>query len=207
MREPLALLRPMAALAAMLAGPVGATGLEIDVAGDAQGTIVIDLFEQSAPLHVERITTLAGEGAYDEVVFHRVIDGFMAQTGDVEFGRMGQDMRYAGRGGSQYPDLPAEFSDEISFERGMIGMARSNDPNSANSQFFIMFEPAPHLDGQYTIVGQVVEGMEIVDVIRRGRGRNGAVVGEPDRMTALRVREDDPVPPPPPEEEEEAELE
>ncbi len=130
----------------------------------------------------------------------------MAQTGDVEFGRIGQDMRYAGRGGSQYPDLPAEFSDEISFERGMIGMARSNDPNSANSQFFIMFEPAPHLDGQYTIVGQVVEGMEIVDLIRRGRGRNGAVVGEPDRMVALRVREDDPVPPPP-EEDAEVELE
>ncbi|MEX3015600.1 peptidylprolyl isomerase [Gymnodinialimonas hymeniacidonis] len=202
----LALLRPAAVLAALAVGPVGATGLEIDVDGEAQGTIIIDLFEESAPLHVERITTLAGEGAYDDVVFHRVIDGFMAQTGDVEFGRLGQDMRYAGRGGSQYPDLPAEFSDDISFERGMIGMARSNDPNSANSQFFIMFAPAPHLDGGYTIVGQVVEGMDIVDLIRRGRGRNGAVVGEPDRMTALRVRDDDPVAPPP-EEDEEVELE
>ncbi len=202
------LLRPLAVLAALAAGPVGATGLEVDIEGEAQGTIFIDLFEESAPQHVERITTLAGEGAYDDVVFHRVIDRFMAQTGDVEFGRMGQDMRYAGRGGSQYPDLPAEFSNDISFERGMIGMARSNNPNSANSQFFIMFEPAPHLNGQYTIVGQVVEGMEIVDLIRRGGGRNGAVVGEPDRMVALRVREDDPVPAPPPEEElEEVELE
>ncbi|MBF9045023.1 peptidylprolyl isomerase [Rhodobacterales bacterium HKCCE4037] len=185
-----------ALLAAGLCGQAGATGLEIDVTGDAQGTIVIDLFEETAPLHVERITTLATEGAYDNVVFHRVIDRFMAQTGDVEFGRLGQDMRYAGRGGSQYPDLPAEFSN-IPFERGMVGMARSNDPNSANSQFFIVFEPALHLNGQYTIVGQVVDGMEIVDRIRRGRGRNGAVVGEPDRMVALRVREDDPVPPPP----------
>jgi peptidylprolyl isomerase len=201
------LLRPAAVLAALVAGQVGATGLEIDLEGEAQGTVIIDLFEDTAPLHVERISTLVSEGAYEDIVFHRVIDGFMAQTGDVEFGRLGQDMRYAGRGGSQYPDLPAEFSDEISFERGMIGMARSNDPNSANSQIFIMFGPAPHLDGQYTIVGQVVEGMEVVDVIRRGGGRNGAVVGEPDRMVALRLREDDPVPPPPPEEEEEAELE
>ncbi len=196
----------LAAQTLLAAAPVAATGLEIDLEGEAQGTIVIDLFEETAPLHVERITTLAGEGAYDDVVFHRVIDGFMAQTGDVEFGRLGQDMRYAGRGGSQYPDLPAEFSDEVSFERGMIGMARSNDPNSANSQFFIMFGPAPHLDGGYTIVGQVVEGMEIVDLIRRGRGRNGSVVGEPDRMVALRVRDDDPVAPPP-EEDDEVELE
>lgn len=204
---PKAAFQPLLAalLAAGLCGPVAATGLEIDIEGEAQGTIVIDLFEEAAPLHVERITTLAEEGAYDDVVFHRVIDGFMAQTGDVEFGRLGQDMRYAGRGGSQYPDLPAEFSD-ISFERGMIGMARSQSPNSANSQFFIMFAPAPHLDGGYTIVGQVVDGMDVVDLIRRGRGRNGAVVGEPDRMVALRVRSDDPVPPPP-EEDAEVELE
>jgi peptidylprolyl isomerase len=164
------------------------------VAGDAQGTIVIDLFEDIAPQHVERITTLAEEGAYDDVVFHRVIDGFMAQTGDVEFGRMGQDMRYAGRGGSEYPDLPAEFSD-IPYERGIVGMARAQDPNSANSQFFIMFEAAPPLNGQYTVVGEVVSGMEVVDLIKRGRGRNGAVIGEPDRMVDLRVLEADPVPP------------
>jgi peptidylprolyl isomerase len=162
--------------------------------GDAQGTIVIDLLEEVAPQHVERITTLAAEGAYDDVVFHRVIEGFMAQTGDVEFGVMGMDMRYAGRGGSEYPDLPAEFSD-IPYERGIVGMARAQDPNSANSQFFIMFAPAPPLDGQYTVVGRVVAGMDVVDAIKRGTGRNGAVIGPPDRMTALRVLEEDPVPP------------
>ncbi|WP_284264977.1 peptidylprolyl isomerase [Roseicyclus amphidinii] len=188
-------MRKLALAFCLLGAPAWATGLEIDIAGEAQGTIVIDLFEDVAPLHVERITTLAAEGAYDDVVFHRVIDGFMAQTGDVEFGRMGQDMRYAGRGGSDYPDLPAEFSD-ITFDRGVIGMARAQSPDSANSQFFIMFAPGAFLDGDYTVVGQVVEGMEIVDAIKRGRGRNGAVIGPPDRMTALRVREDDPQPPP-----------
>lgn len=184
-----------AALIAALPGTAFATGLEIDIAGEAEGTIVIDLFEDVAPQHVERITTLAAEGAYTDVVFHRVIDGFMAQTGDVEFGRMGQDMRYAGMGGSQYPDLPAEFSD-ITFDRGVVGMARAQNPNSANSQFFIMFAPGPFLDGDYTVVGQVVEGMDVVDAIKRGRGQNGAVVGEPDRMVGLRVRSDDPVAPP-----------
>jgi peptidylprolyl isomerase len=188
-------MRKLALAFCLLGAPAWATGLEIDIAGEAQGTIVIDLFEDVAPLHVERITTLAAEGAYDDVVFHRVIDGFMAQTGDVEFGRMGQDMRYAGRGGSDYPDLPAEFSD-ITFDRGVIGMARAQSPDSANSQFFIMFAPGAFLDGDYTVVGQVVEGMEVVDAIKRGRGRNGAVIGPPDRMTALRVREDDPQPPP-----------
>jgi len=180
-----------AGLAAAPLAPALATGLEIDVAGEADGTIVIDLFEDIAPLHVERIVTLANEGAYNDVVFHRVIDGFMAQTGDVEFGRMGQDMRYAGRGGSAYEDLPAEFSD-LTFDRGVLGMARSQSPDSANSQFFIVFEPAPHLDGGYTIVGRVVEGMEVVDAIKRGGGQNGAVTGQPDRMVDVRVREDDP---------------
>ena len=179
-------MRNLALALSLLASPALASGLEIDVAGEAEGTIVIDLFEDLAPQHVERISTLAAEGAYENVVFHRVIDGFMAQTGDVEFGRMGQDMRYAGRGGSSYPDLPAEFSDRP-FERGIIGMARSNDPDSANSQFFIMFGSTPQLNGQYTVVGEVVEGMEIVDAIKRGTGRNGAVIGEPDRMTAVRV--------------------
>ena len=176
----------------VLCGPAFATGLEIDIAGEAEGTVIIDLFEEVAPQHVARITTLAQEGAYDDVVFHRVIEGFMAQTGDVEYGRMGQDMRYAGRGGSQYPDLPAEFS-EITFDRGVIGMARAQNPNSANSQFFIMFAPGPVLDGQYTVVGQVVGGMEVVDAIKRGGGQNGAVIGVPDRMRAVRVRDDDPV--------------
>ncbi|MDG4647591.1 peptidylprolyl isomerase [Roseibacterium sp. SDUM158017] len=184
----------LAAAVCLLAAPAFATGLEIEVDGDAQGTIVIDLFEETAPLHVERITTLAAEGAYDDIVFHRVIDGFMAQTGDVEFGALGQDMRYAGRGGSRYPDLPAEFSN-IPFERGIVGMARAQSPDSANSQFFIMFAPAPPLNGQYTVVGEVVAGMDVVDLIKRGRGRNGAVIGEPDRMVGLRVLEEDPAPP------------
>ncbi|RMA41985.1 peptidylprolyl isomerase [Rhodophyticola porphyridii] len=176
-----------------LAAPAAATGLEIDLAGEAEGTIVIDLFEEVAPAHVERIVTLAADGAYDDVVFHRVIDGFMAQTGDVEFGRMGMDMRYAGRGGSELADLPAEFSD-LPFERGVIGMARAADPDSANSQFFIMFAPTPQLNGDYTVIGEVVGGMDVVDAIKRGEGRNGAVIGQPDRMVALRVLEEDPEP-------------
>lgn len=190
-----------------------ATGLEIDVVGEGEGTIVIDLFEEIAPEAVARITRLAEEGAYDDVVFHRVIEGFMAQTGDVEFGQLGQDMRYAGRGGSSYPDLPPEFSD-LSFARGMIGMARLGDPQcqgrpgceereeylaSANSQFFIMFSPQPLLDGAYTLVGEVIDGMEAVDRIKIGRGPNGAVIGEPDRMVALRVLAEDPVLVPDPE--------
>jgi peptidylprolyl isomerase len=175
------------ALAAALAGQAAfAAGLEIDITGEAEGTVVIDLLEDVAPQHVERITALAAEGLYDSVVFHRVIEGFMAQTGDVEFGRMGQDMRMAGRGGSELPDLPAEFSD-ISFERGVVGMARAQSPDSANSQFFIMFAPAPHLDGLYTVVGRVTEGMEVVDAIRRGAGPSGAVTGRPDMMTEVRV--------------------
>jgi peptidylprolyl isomerase len=189
-------MRRLAVLLCLLGGPAAATGLELDIAGEADGTVVIDLFEDVAPRHVERITRLAREGAYDDVVFHRVIDGFMAQTGDVEYGRMGQDMRYAGRGGSAYADLPLEASGR-SFERGTVGMARGRDEDSANSQFFIMFGPAPHLDGGYTVVGQVVEGMDVVDAIKRGRGRNGAVVGPPDRMAALRLLRDDPQPPPP----------
>ena len=187
MRKPASSLTLALTLALILAaGPAAATTLQLDVTGEAQGTIVIDLFEEVAPNHAERIATLAEEGAYDDVVFHRVIDGFMAQTGDVEFGRIGQDMRYAGRGGSQYPDLAAEFSD-LSFERGMVGMARGQDPDSANSQFFIMFAPEPRLDGDYTIVGQVIEGMEVVDAIKRGTGNNGAVIGQPDVITAARV--------------------
>ena len=170
----------------LAAGPAFSTGLEIDIAGEADGTVVIDLFEDVAPAHVERITALAEAGAYDEVVFHRVIDGFMAQTGDVEFGRTGGDMRMAGRGGSDLPDLPAEFSD-IPYERGTVGMARSQDPDSANSQFFIMFGEASSLNGQYTVVGEVTEGMEVVDAIKRGEGMNGSVIGQPDMMEEVRV--------------------
>jgi peptidylprolyl isomerase len=173
---------------ALLPMPAFATTLEIDVAGEAGGTITIDLFEDVAPRHVEQITALAADGAYDGVVFHRVIDGFMAQTGDVQFGRMGSDMRMAGTGSSARPDLAAEFSDR-SFERGVVGMARSSDPNSANSQFFIMFDDATHLDGQYTVVGEVTDGMDVVDAIKRGDGPNGAVIGEPDVMQDVRVVE------------------
>lgn len=178
-----------AAILAVVAGPALSAGLEIDIAGEANGTLVIDLFEGVAPLHVAQITAIAEAGGYNNVVFHRVIDGFMAQTGDVEHGIVGGDMRRAGTGASEMPDIPAEFSDELHFERGMIGMARSQNPDSANSQFFIMFEPGYFLDGQYTIVGEVTSGMDIVDMIKRGSGGNGAVVGEPDRMVAVRVTE------------------
>ncbi|HMS94196.1 MAG TPA: peptidylprolyl isomerase, partial [Tabrizicola sp.] len=146
--------------------------LTIEVAGAANGTIVIDLLPEVAPQHVAQITALAREGAYDNVVFHRVIDGFMAQTGDVQYGKAGTDTAPAGIGGSAKPALPAEFSD-IPFERGIVGMARTNDPNSANSQFFIMFASAPTLDGQYTVVGRVVSGMEVVDAITRGDPQQG----------------------------------
>ena len=176
----------LVACAIMVAGPALATGLEVDIAGEANGTVVIDLFEDVAPKHVEQITALAAEGAYDGVVFHRVIDGFMAQTGDVEFGKAGGDISGAGRGGSTRPDLPAEFSD-LNFDRGVVGMARSQSPNSANSQFFIMFDEGYFLNGQYTVVGKVTSGMDVVDQIKLGKGANGSVLGEPDQMKAVRV--------------------
>ena len=160
--------------------------LVIEVAGEANGTIVIDLLPEVAPRHVEQITALAREGAYDGVVFHRVIEGFMAQTGDVEHGRIGSDMRRAGTGGSARPDIAAEFSD-LPFERGTVGMARAASPDSANSQFFIMFGDGSFLNGQYTVFGRVIEGMEVVDAIKRGTGQNGAVVGQPDVMTRVTV--------------------
>ena len=182
-------MRSLAVLLALAASPALASGLEIDVTGAANGTVVIDLFEDVAPRHVEQITALASEGAYDGVVFHRVIEGFMAQTGDVQHGRIDGDRSRVGTGGSDRPDIPAEFTEEMSFERGVVGMARSQNPNSANSQFFIMFEDGPFLDGQYTIVGKVTEGMDVVDAIKRGDGPNGSVLGEPDVMSAVRVIE------------------
>ncbi len=182
----------LAALMLVGAAAPGAAGtgprLVIEVAGEASGAVVVELLPDIAPRHVERITALARDGAYDNVVFHRVIDGFMAQTGDVAFGRAGGDVSRAGTGGSDLPDLGAEFSD-VPFERGIIGMARSASPDSANSQFFIMFAPAPHLNGLYTVVGRVVEGMEVVDAIKRGAGPNGAVIGAPDVMRSVRVAE------------------
>jgi peptidylprolyl isomerase len=160
--------------------------LSIEVAGSTTGTIVIDLMPEVAPKHVAQIVALAKAGTYDDVVFHRVIDGFMAQTGDVQFGKGGGSPQ-AGMGQSELPNLPAEFS-SLSFDRGVIGMARSQDPDSANSQFFIMFAPAPHLDGQYTIVGKVISGMDVVDAIKKGEGGNGEVT-EPDRMAKVTVAE------------------
>ncbi len=178
---------------ALLALPAFAEGdgpgpnLIIDVTGAANGQIIIDLASDVAPKHVAQIVALAKSGAYDNVIFHRVIEGFMAQTGDVQYGKLGGETAMAGMGGSDMPDLPAEFS-EISFDRGIVGMARSQDPNSANSQFFIMFAPGEFLNGQYTVVGKVISGMEIVDAIKLGEGQNGEV-SEPDVMTKVTVQE------------------
>ena len=153
------------------------------------GDVVIELFPDVAPKHVERIKKLANDGLYDNVVFHRVIDGFMAQTGDVRFGNSSNndfDLNKAGMGGSKLPDLPAEFND-LPHERGTVSMARSSDPNSANSQFFICFNPAPFLDRQYTVFGKVVEGMDYVDSIKRGDGQNGAV-SDPDKIVSFKSK-------------------
>ncbi len=170
--------------------PLAADGakLEITVEGEANGQIVIQLLPEAAPQNVARLIELARSGAYDGVVFHRVIDGFMAQTGDVKYGRIGGNLRLAGRGGSDLPDLPLEPS-QIPFERGIVGMARTAEPDSANSQFFIMFAASPNLNGQYTVVGQVIEGFDVLDSIKRGTGPNGAVVEDPDVMTQVRVIE------------------
>ncbi|MBE1295287.1 MAG: peptidylprolyl isomerase [Rhodobacteraceae bacterium] len=177
----------LAAALSLVAGSAFASGLEIQIEGEgANGTVKIDLYEDVAPKHVEQITALAAEGQYDGVVFHRVIEGFMAQTGDVQYGKMGADMRMAGMGGSERADLPAEFSD-VPYDRGVVGMARSQNPNSANSQFFIMFAPGHFLNGQYTVVGKVTEGMDVVDAIKRGTGQNGSVVGQPDVTTKVTV--------------------
>ena len=153
------------------------------------GDVEIELFEDKAPKHVERIKKLANEGKYDNVVFHRVIDGFMAQTGDVRFGNSSSDqfnLDRAGMGGSDLPDLPAEFSD-IPHLRGTLSMARSSDPNSANSQFFICFDDAPHLDRNYTVFGKVTKGMEYVDKIKRGVGPNGSV-SDPDKIISFKSK-------------------
>jgi len=153
------------------------------------GDVIIELFDEIAPNHVKRFQKLAKEKKYDGVVFHRVIDGFMAQTGDVQFGNSNSenfDIGRAGTGGSEYPDLNAEFSD-APHERGTLSMARSSDPNSANSQFFICFQSVPHLDRQYTVFGKVIEGMEFVDLIKKGTGSNGEV-SKPDKIISLAVK-------------------
>ena len=179
------------ALAALLltAAPAFAEGdgpgpnLIIEVSGAANGEIVIDLDTKNAPKHAAQIEALAKSGAYDNVIFHRVIDGFMAQTGDVAFGKKGGDTARAGQGGSDMADLPAEFS-EVPFDRGTVGMARSNDPNSANSQFFIMFAPGDFLNGQYTVIGKVIKGMDVVDAIAKGEPPSN-----PDVMVKVTVQE------------------
>ena len=151
------------------------------------GIVKIELFPDVAPNHVSRIKELANSGKYDNVVFHRVIDGFMAQTGDVQFGNSSStnfNLQRAGMGGSDLPDLKAEFND-IPHERGTLSMARSSDPNSANSQFFICFEAAPHLDRQYTVFGKVIEGMDNIDKITKGNGPNGSV-SNPDKIISFR---------------------
>ncbi|HET9533965.1 MAG TPA: peptidylprolyl isomerase [Mesorhizobium sp.] len=155
------------------------------------GDVTVALRPDLAPKHVEQIKALVREGAYNNVAFHRVIDGFMAQTGDVEFGDMkdGFDASLAGTGGSKRPDLPAEFSQEH-YARGTVGMARAQNPDSANSQFFIMFAPGPQLEGQYTVVGNVESGMELVDKIKKGDPAQNGVVSEPDRMVKVRIAAD-----------------
>ena len=144
------------------------------------GPVVIKLRPDLAPKHVSQIKALTKKGFYDGIVFHRVIAGFMAQTGDPTG---------TGSGGSDLPNLPAEFS-KAHFARGVLGMARTSDPNSANSQFFIMFADGGFLDGQYTIVGEVVSGMELVDKIKKGDARSGAIQGAPDKIVKLQIAAD-----------------
>ncbi len=152
------------------------------------GEVKIELFPDVAPGHVKRIKELANSGKYNGVVFHRVIDGFMAQTGDVQFGNSDSkefDLNRAGMGGSDLPDLKAEFNN-LPHERGTLSMARSQNPDSANSQFFICFQPAPFLDRQYTVFGKVVSGMEFVDKIKRGDSNNNGAVTDPDKIVSFK---------------------
>ena len=152
------------------------------------GDVKIELFPDVAPKHVERIKKLANNGEYDNVVFHRVIEGFMAQTGDVKFGNSSNenyDLRRVGTGGSSLPDLKSEFND-LPHDRGVLSMARSQDPNSANSQFFICFKPAPFLDRQYTVFGKVIEGMEFVDKIKMGDSNQNGSVENPDKIISFK---------------------
>ncbi|WP_371832778.1 peptidylprolyl isomerase [Mesorhizobium koreense] len=155
------------------------------------GDVTIALRPDLAPKHVAQIKKLVREGAYDHVAFHRVIAGFMAQTGDVKYGntKKGYNAELAGTGGSDLPNLPAEFSKEP-YVRGTVGMARAQDPNSANSQFFIMFAPAPSLEGDYTVVGDVESGMELVDKIKKGDPAENGAVTDPDVMIKVRIASD-----------------
>ena len=152
------------------------------------GDVQIELYPEKAPNHVKRFKELANSGKYDGVVFHRVIDGFMAQTGDVQFGNSDSkefNLSRAGMGGSDLPDLKAEFNN-LPHERGTLSMARSQNPDSANSQFFICFQPAPFLDRQYTVFGKVISGMEFVDKIKRGDSNNNGAVTDPDKIVSFK---------------------
>ena len=152
------------------------------------GDVKIEMFPDVAPNHVKRISKLANDGKYDNVVFHRVIEGFMAQTGDIQFGNASKDdfnLKRAGTGGSNLPDLKEEFN-SLPHDRGTLSMARSSDPNSANSQFFICFKAAPFLDRQYTVFGKVIEGMENVDKIKRGDENNNGAVTDPDKIISFK---------------------
>ena len=151
------------------------------------GTVKIALLPEVAPNHVKRIKKLVKDGRYNRVAFHRVIDGFMAQTGDVKHGNLekGWNKNLVGTGGSDEPDLEAEFSN-LPFDRGTLGMARSQNPNSANSQFFIMFKEGHFLNGQYTVFGHVIQGMEYVDKIKRGDENNNGAVSDPDKIISFK---------------------
>ena len=186
-------------IAASLALSIGLLTATASVAAEPEDTMILQLKDGEvtialrsdlAPKHVEQIKTLGRGGEYDNVAFHRVIDGFMAQTGDVQYGDMtdGYSSQRAGTGGSSLGNIEAEFSKET-FARGTVGMARAQDPNSANSQFFIMFAPGAFLDGQYTIVGNVESGMELVDSIKKGQPQSGAVT-DPDRIISARIAAD-----------------
>ena len=162
----------------------------IEVEGASNGIIEIELLPMVAPLHVERIKILARAGLYNDVVFHRVIEGFMAQTGDVKFGKVeGYKQRYAGQGGSNYPNLKSEFSD-LPYLEGTVGMARAQNPNSANSQFFIMFNRSQNLDGKYTVFGKVINGQDVVNNIKRGSMNDNGSVLNPDIMKKVWIKAD-----------------
>jgi peptidylprolyl isomerase len=167
--------------AAPLQLPAGTDPQNTLVIDTTQGRVVVKLRTDLAPRHAERLKQLARDKFYDNVPFHRVIPGFMAQTGDGAHGD--------GTGGSKYPNLPAEFS-QVPFKRGIVGMARTNDPNSANSQFFIMYDDGSFLNGKYTVIGEVLSGMEAVDKLKKGSQANNGAVADPDRMVTVRVAAD-----------------
>jgi len=190
-------LKALALVGVALASPMLAQEIDdnnvlvLEIAGEANGTVEILMRPDIAPLHIAQISALARAGAYNGVAFHRVIEGFMAQTGDVQFGKVeGYQGRMAGRGGSDLADIPAEFSD-LHFGPGIVGMARSNNPNSANSQFFIMFTDYASLNGKYTVIGRVIEGMDVVNAIKRGsQSNNGAVADAPDYIERAWIKAD-----------------